>query len=55
MKSHNEAECWWQHLLETIRFFLKILVQLVNLVPLSNNPFHKGILGTQTTGPQTTN
>ena len=24
-------------------------------VPLSNNPFHKGILGIQTTGPQTTN
>ena len=24
-------------------------------VPLSNSPFHKGILGIQTTGPQTTN
>ena len=24
-------------------------------VPLSNNPFHKGILGIQTTGPQTNN
>ena len=24
-------------------------------VPLSNNPFHKGILGIQTTWPQTTN
>ena len=24
-------------------------------IPLSNNPFHKGILGIQTTGPQTTN
>ena len=24
-------------------------------VPLSNNPFHKGILGIQTTGTQTNN
>ena len=24
-------------------------------IPLSNNPFHKGIQGIQTTGPQTTN
>ena len=24
-------------------------------IPQSNNPFHKGILGIQTTGPQTTN